>query len=387
MSICLNMIVKNESKTLPRLFASIHPYISFYVISDTGSTDNTISTIRELGEKYKIGGMIYTDSWVNFAHNRNLALDYAMNAKDQGLHACKWLLIIDADDELMVDDQDFVSKMFSDKSYFVYKDSSGLCAKSLAFLSTDHRALKWKGEIHEYLESQLMHEKMDFLHGVHIRYHHFEGANSHPFANQQEKSLKEVQLFEKELMNETPSVRNLHRYFQAGNAYIETKQYEKAILHFEAVAAYSTNNTDYPYFALINLGNIFFYDFHDFERSKQYYLRALAVDEQRKEAYYYLAKIHQEEGNILISKELLEKADRIIIDSGSFTITDLNMTRWMIKFQLLTVYVSLKQTRQAADIIEILENNVYLPEPYVALLKSIKLRVLSEFDYYSQNPV
>ena len=40
-TICLNMIVKNESKIITRLFDSVLPIIDCYCICDTGSTDNT----------------------------------------------------------------------------------------------------------------------------------------------------------------------------------------------------------------------------------------------------------------------------------------------------------------------------------------------------------
>ena len=40
-SICLNMIVKNESAIIRRLFDSVLPIIDTYCICDTGSTDNT----------------------------------------------------------------------------------------------------------------------------------------------------------------------------------------------------------------------------------------------------------------------------------------------------------------------------------------------------------
>ena len=42
MGICLNMIVKDEAANLERLFASLYKSIDYYVISDTGSSDNTI---------------------------------------------------------------------------------------------------------------------------------------------------------------------------------------------------------------------------------------------------------------------------------------------------------------------------------------------------------
>ena len=44
-TLCLNMIVKNESKIITRLLASVFPIIDCYCIFDTGSTDNTIELI------------------------------------------------------------------------------------------------------------------------------------------------------------------------------------------------------------------------------------------------------------------------------------------------------------------------------------------------------
>ena len=48
------MIVKNESKRLPTLFESLKDAIDYYVIVDTGSTDNTPELIKELMDGYGI---------------------------------------------------------------------------------------------------------------------------------------------------------------------------------------------------------------------------------------------------------------------------------------------------------------------------------------------
>ena len=45
-TLCLNMIVKNESAIITRLFKSVLPIIDSYCICDTGSTDNTIEIIK-----------------------------------------------------------------------------------------------------------------------------------------------------------------------------------------------------------------------------------------------------------------------------------------------------------------------------------------------------
>ena len=46
-TLCLNMIVKNESKIIRRLFDSVLPIIDCYCICDTGSTDDTVQIITE----------------------------------------------------------------------------------------------------------------------------------------------------------------------------------------------------------------------------------------------------------------------------------------------------------------------------------------------------
>ncbi len=52
----VRMIVKNESEVLPRLFRSLKDYIDYYVIVDTGSTDDTIALIEREMRGYRDRG-------------------------------------------------------------------------------------------------------------------------------------------------------------------------------------------------------------------------------------------------------------------------------------------------------------------------------------------
>src|SRR5579872_549010 len=74
-TICLNMIVKNESKSIEKCLNSCKPIIDYWVIQDNGSTDGTQEVIKACMKG--IPGELIEGPWVNFAHNRNEALKAA----------------------------------------------------------------------------------------------------------------------------------------------------------------------------------------------------------------------------------------------------------------------------------------------------------------------
>ena len=98
-SISLVMIVKNESKIIERCLDSIKPILDSIVISDTGSTDDTISIIENYIEKNKLKGKVYKDEWKNFGYNRSKSITNAQEwLKENNYNLEKtYLITIDAD--------------------------------------------------------------------------------------------------------------------------------------------------------------------------------------------------------------------------------------------------------------------------------------------------
>ena len=94
-TICLNMIVKNESKIITRLFDTVLPIIDSYCICDTGSTDNTRQIIKDYFDSKDIPGQIVRHPFKNFGHNRDYALKAAKSMAD-------YLLFLDADMKLVI---------------------------------------------------------------------------------------------------------------------------------------------------------------------------------------------------------------------------------------------------------------------------------------------
>lgn len=101
LSVC--MIVKNEEEHLPRCLASVRPLADQLIVVDTGSTDSTV----EIAKSY--GASVYHHAWEgDFSKARNISMGYS---------DCDWIFIIDADEELNVDDIPLIRKTI-DKTDF-----------------------------------------------------------------------------------------------------------------------------------------------------------------------------------------------------------------------------------------------------------------------------
>lgn len=149
--LALMMIVKDECHIIEEALGSILPYIDYYVISDTGSTDGTQDTIRNYFAKHGIDGVVYEDPWHDFGTNRTIVLNHAHGKARFG-----WML--DADD-LVKMPQDLeknkpaLRRLFQDENdcYQVgIVDESG----SVFYWRTQifHLDIRWKyeGVLHEY---------------------------------------------------------------------------------------------------------------------------------------------------------------------------------------------------------------------------------------------
>lgn len=108
-AICLNMIVRNEAHIVCETLDSVAPYISSWVIVDTGSDDGTQDLIREHMAQLGIPGELHERPWRNFGHNRSEALALARGHGD-------YIWVIDADD-LLVGSPDFTG--LGADAYFV----------------------------------------------------------------------------------------------------------------------------------------------------------------------------------------------------------------------------------------------------------------------------
>ena len=149
--ICLNMIVKNESKIILRLLETVTPLIDSYCICDTGSTDNTIEIIRNYCESHKIPGKIMEEPFRDFGYNRTYALKGCNNMD----HA-DYILLLDADMKLEINIANIeeFKKSLTKDAYYVIQGSPNFHNQNIRIIRNDPAYQYW-GVTHEYVELPL----------------------------------------------------------------------------------------------------------------------------------------------------------------------------------------------------------------------------------------
>ncbi len=155
------MIVKNEMANLERCLSSVAPYISCWVIGDTGSTDGTQDFIKAFFAARNLPGELHSFPFVNFEQARNAALDCAYASS----LAYDYLLFDDADMELVVEDPGFRERLQAPGYRVAQRTNSSLFYWNTRLARRDVGA-RYHGVTHEYLD---VPGGVEELHGVWYR--------------------------------------------------------------------------------------------------------------------------------------------------------------------------------------------------------------------------
>jgi glycosyltransferase involved in cell wall biosynthesis len=231
--ICLNMIVKNEQQVLPRLFVSVCPIIDSYLIVDTGSTDDTIRLIKQEMKKAGIPGKVYERPWVDFGHNRQQALELAVEANQRDSlfrKKANWLLFMDADDRLIWTTDDWKKKLETGTTYELEKATNNVRYAIPALIDISENTWQWKAPVHNYLQHLSGSNRRIHLREPWILCSHTEGAKSHGLTVQ-EKYLRDAVILENELKKNPKDCRS---WFYLGQSYRDAGNLDKALYAYQA---------------------------------------------------------------------------------------------------------------------------------------------------------
>lgn len=212
-TICVNMIVKNESKVITRCLATVKPIIDYWVIVDTGSTDGTQEIIKDFMKD--IPGELHERPWKNFGHNRTEAIELARGKAD-------YVLVIDADETFRYD-PDFTLPDLDKDLYYITTEYGGTRYARIQLVN-NHLNWRWVGVLHETLECPDIKTR-DTVKGMY-NVVFTDGARS----TDPKKYHKDAELLEKALIDEPTNTRYM---FYLAQSYRDAGEYEAALKNYE----------------------------------------------------------------------------------------------------------------------------------------------------------
>jgi glycosyltransferase involved in cell wall biosynthesis len=352
-TICLNMIVKNESAVIQRCLQSVKHLIDYWVIVDTGSTDETKSIIRRFLKD--IPGELHEQSWVSFEQNRNQALALAQNKAD-------YILFIDADETLVLASP--LNKSALDKDFYIVRSVGPSADHFRIQLINRHPGWKWKGVVHEtMINSQEMCGEN--LVGATIDCRPKDGHR----CSDPDKYLKDAQVLERALAEEPDNARYV---FNLAQSYLNAHLLPQALKNFE-MRALMPGDPQETFFALFCVGYLQEILRMDEKIVIMSYLSACRSNPLRAEPLERLGNYFQKKGWHLLSYLLGKEAAALEAPREYNT----HILAWVYDYSALLLYAEgaerIGKKKEALDAyIELIQKDSLPPEQKKAVEKSIR---------------
>jgi glycosyltransferase involved in cell wall biosynthesis len=343
-TICLNMIVRNESHVIQRALLSVKPLIDYWVIVDTGSTDNTQNIIYTTLKD--IPGKLYQKQWINFAFNRNEALMLAKDTAD-------YILFLDADDWLEYKQNTVLSDLAQEcyTASWVSHHARGFSyIKPLIVRSS--LPWSWEGVIHEYLKCDIPYS---YEHLSEIQYV-FSGEGHR--SKNPDKFKEAAHILEIALSQEPNNSRYM---FYLGESYRD------AGLNEEALVAYTKRSLmggwkEEMFWSLLQIAHLKRHLNYPHDVVVQAYHAAHLCTPYRSEPIYYLAELYNEHGEYALSYSFIKTWQALYKESHHDNLFKLDwIDTYGLLFQLSIASYYVKHYQESLDLHDLLLSMKHLP--------------------------
>jgi len=290
-SICLNMIVKDEAHVIKSTLENIcnNIPITYYVISDTGSSDDTIQIINDFFEEKNIKGEIHNDEWKDFGYNRTLALKHAYKKT-------KYLFIFDADDRINGDFKFNINLNNEIDAYF-FKFGDSFKYKRILLIN-NHLEWVFVGVLHEYLKCN---SKEIFSNTI-IEGNYFIDSGKtgnrsiDPKKYHKDAIILENAYYQAEKNNDPIKVRYS---FYCAQSYKDSEQDLKAIEWY--LKRVNLKEWDQEiYYSFLTIGRLYI-KLKEFEKAIFYWSLSLDVDKERYECIYEIISFFRQTGKYYLA--------------------------------------------------------------------------------------
>ena len=357
------MIVKNESAIIRDTLENIisHVPLDYYVISDTGSDDNTADIIKQFFDEKGIQGEIHLDEWVNFAHNRNCALQHAQGKTD-------YVLIFDADDRF---EGEFVlpEELTCDRYYLRMANSiTGSNVYFRVLMFRNDGSFYWRGVLHEFIEQRKMTITEQKIFGDYYVISGRFGARS----NNPQKYFQDAQVLEKAFYSpEDEDLKDRYAFYTA-QSYRDADMYEKAI-EWYAIRANLGGWSEEVYYSFLQIALLKIELNASLNEVQNLLLSTYEYRPQRAESLYHLARLLRHNNKAKLAYIYATVAANIPL-SKDILFVDQAVYEWKAKEELAMSANSVGNYQLCHDLCVELLFNPAVPEPNrKPLLDNLKL--------------
>jgi glycosyltransferase involved in cell wall biosynthesis len=321
-TICLNMIVRNEAPVIERCLNSVLKFIDHWVIVDTGSTDGTQDLIRQCMRN--VPGELIERPWIDFAHNRTEALEFARGKSD-------YVFVIDAD-EVLVADHDFTLPELTHDAYYL-KISSTPVTFWRAQLFRNMPEWRYENAVHECLAGPPT-ATYDRLHGPWIdsRRDGWRAAQPGVYQKDAEQLLRAHQ--------ESPNDSRI--LFHLGQTYIAAAEPELALEYYQKCVAVG-GWPEETWCALFQIAETKLHLEREWPEVLSAYLDAYQYRPTRAEPLYRIAFHYRWARAFDLAYMFLKQAVAIPYPEDDFLFVEERLYRYVIKMALATCCYQLGQ--------------------------------------------
>ena len=322
-TLCINMIVKNEAHVIEKTLAMLVEKlpISYWVISDTGSTDGTQDIIRKFFSKLGIDGELVEHEWRDFGWNRTKALEAAFNKSD-------YLLIFDADDTIHGTLELPMLNTPFDTNADIYQLKFGPECVYYRPLSINNRKhWEFRGVLHEFLTPSRSFKNFTPSKSIIEGDYYIESGRTGSRNKDPKKYDKDAEILEREISVEK-DIRMKERYmFYCAQSYKDAKNSEKAIEWYKKVVQ-AGNSDQEKYYACLMIAKLT----KDENEAIDYLNIADFFDPERVEHIVHLMSIYSRRNrHIEVNKLYKRTVSRKILSKGKLFVVDSdykNMLEW-----------------------------------------------------------
>lgn len=316
-SICLNMIVKDESHIISKTLNNIcdHFPFTYYVICDTGSHDNTVDIITNIMRKRQIKGEIFHHPWKNFEYNRNLALEAAR-------HKAEYAFIFDADDFIHGDIGSVQLPSCLTAQAYTFHFISDNCSYVRPLLVKLEEPWAFEGVVHECLSHPNNPTMIEIQGSYNVESGRSGNRNKDP-----NKYRNDAELLETAIKDTNTKKDLLPRYaFYCGQSWMDHKEYEKGIYWYKKCIFQFNNWSEEKYYSCLRIG------------------QCLTILKKETEAIYYF----------LLACEFNNKRLECVVEAAKLYFKD---KKYLSGYRILMPYLN-----DALKVNDVLPNTLFSPQ-------------------------